>query len=136
MVQQVEQRIDGSGTQSRKAFDQFIGNVARIAADHLSQERRSLGNLEVAKNIDQWGLKIQSLVVVLGRRKADQIWNGLRGMIEDRVQKAMIDGEVAPGGRFQKRIGGDAFVTSRIENQIGSQRGATLGLSQRERRFR
>ena len=73
---------------------------------------------------------------MLGGGEANQVWNRPLGTIENRVQKAMIDRDVSVGGCFQQRIDRNILVSFRIENQIGAQRGTTLLLSLRERRFR
>ena len=68
--------------------------------------------------------------------KADQVWNCPLGLIENCVQEAVIDREVSVGGRFQQRVYRNILVAFRVEDQIGAQRGTTLPLSRRERRFR
>ena len=73
---------------------------------------------------------------MLGGGKAHQVWNRPRRMIENRMQEAMIDRDVSLGGCFQQRVYRNILVSFRIENQIGAQRGTTLLLSLRERRFR
>jgi hypothetical protein len=98
----------------------------RILANQVNQKRQGPRRVKNAKDVDQRLLEIHRIVVVACCRKTDQVRNRLLGMIENRVQKAVIDGDMSLGGRLKQRVGRNAFEVFRIENQIGSQCGATL----------
>jgi len=58
--------------------------------------------------------------------KADQVGNRPLGMIENGVQEAVIDRDIALSGCFQQGVDRNTFIVSRIEDQVGAQRVTTL----------
>jgi hypothetical protein len=47
-------------------------------------------------------------------------------MIENRVDQTLVDGNIAVPGGLQQRIGRDAFIACRIENEFRMRQETTL----------
>ena len=71
------------------------------------------------EQIDQQRIQIHQIVFVILRGKTHDVGKRVLGEIENRVQQPLIHRNVPMSGGFQQLIGRNAFVASRLQNQIG-----------------
>ena len=79
---------------------------------------KAAGVSKRAEQIDQQRIQIHQIAGVILRRKTHDIGKRVLGKIENRVQQPLIHRNVSMSGGFQQLIGRNAFIASRVQNQI------------------
>ena len=87
-----------------KSLNQIVADFARIFVHQSHVERQRFRCANDAEDIQQLVVEIYRIVGVVFGGETDEIRDGSRWLIENRVQKTMIDSEIALGSRLEQLI--------------------------------
>jgi hypothetical protein len=123
---QFEQRLQRGGAQAHDTLHNLVRNVGRIAAYPLDQVRQNFGRRQIAEDVFHHLFQIERILFVVLSGEAQHVGDGAFALIHNRVQKAMVDGDVAVSRRLQQLVNRNLSQMLRIEDEFGANYSSSL----------